>query len=283
MPRAVRSKQLPYLTEYVRYAADWEPSPWHENVSGKSIGIGLGVSLGIGGLVQFCLAVLGLAAQWGFSLAACSVAFAVFFVGMVVSGTRRAKDRDPLFEMRREATQVAGRLEACVARKRLHRDLSSDVAALLEQAATNWQRARTTLDSPYWRSADLPNHLRTVREQSLLSIDQGMQELLVLCATSVPTEPGNWSFGEVIDEAFGQDVFNSRNRVQAVAPLFDQSVGVAQKLQELADQVESLTRQLASQELIAGAPKPGSSLEATLQELRRLKDAEDELRQDLRT
>ena len=51
---------------------------------------------------------------------------------------------------------------------------------------------------------------------------------------------------------------------------------------ELADQVESVSRQLAGQELVTGAPKPGSALEATLQELRQLKQAEDELRQDLR-
>jgi hypothetical protein len=282
MPRADRSKQLPYLTQYIRYAADWQPSHWHENVSAKTVGVGLGISLGIGGIAQLCLAVVGLAAHWGLALAAASVSFAVFFVGMMVAETKRAQAKDPLLAMRREAKQVAERLEDCAGRKRLHRDLSVEVATLLEEAACNWHRARTTLESPYWKSAELPTHLRAVREQSLLAVDQGMQELLVLFSTSVPAKPGNWSIGELIDEAVGQDIFATRGRVEHISPFYDQGRSVAHKLMELADQVESVSRQLAGQELVTGAPKPGSALEATLAELKQLKQAEDELRQDLR-
>jgi len=244
--------------------------------------MGLGISAGIGGIVQLSLAVAGFAFEWPAALLAGSVAFGVFFIGMVASETRRAQAKDPLLEMKREAKQVAERLEACVGRKRLHRDLSVEVATLLEEAALNWHRARAALESPYWKSADLPTHLRAVREQSLLAIDQGMQELLVLFSTSVPAKPGNWSLGELVDEAVGQDVFTTRGKVEHISPFYDQGRSVAYKLMELADQVESVSRQLAGQELVSGAPKPGSALEATLQELRQLKQAEDELRQDLR-
>jgi len=260
----------------------WESSIWHEDVSAKSICVGLGMSAGIGGIVQFCLAIVGLGTHWGLAIAAATAAFAVFFVGMTVSKTRRARENDPLLEMKREAKQVAERLEACVRRKRLHRDLSAEVSTLLEEGARDWHRARAALESPYWKSAHLPTHLRAVREQSLLAIDQGMQELLVMFATSVPAKPGNWSIGERIDEAVGQDIFSSRGRMDHKSPFHEQGRGVAHKLMELADQVESVSRQLAGQELVTGAPKPGSALEATLQELRQLKQAEDELRQDLR-
>ena len=282
MPRIDRSKPLPYLTQYIRYAANWEPIHWHDNVSAKSVGIGLGISAGIGGIVQLCLAVAGLAHFWAIALSAALAGFTVFFIGMVVSETRRARDRDPLLEMKREAKQVAERLEACVGKKRLHRDLSVEVSTLLEEAAFNWHRARAALESPYWKSASLPPHLRAVRDQSLLAIDQGMQELLVLVSTSVPATPGRWSFGELIDEAVGQDIFATRGRIEHISPFHDQGRGVAFKMKELADQVESVSRQLAGQELVTGAPKPGSALEATLQELRQIKQAEDELRQDLR-
>lgn len=282
MRRFDRSKQLPYLTEYIRYAANWEPSHWHENVSAKSIGVGLGISSGIGGIVQFCMAVVGLGGHWAVSVWAFILSFVVFFIGMAVSETKRARDKDPLLMMKREAKQVAERLEVSAGRKRLHRDLSVEVSSVLEGASMNWQRARVALDSPYWKSADLPAHLRAVRDQSLLAVDQGMQELLVLFATSVPATPGNWSIGELIDEVAGQDIFATRGRVEHISPYFDQGVGVAHKLRELADQVESVSRQLAGQELVTGAPKPGSALEATLQELRQLQQAEDELRQDLR-
>ena len=282
MPRPDRTKQLPYLTQYIRYAANWEPSRWHENVSAKMISVGMGISLGIGGIVQLCLAGVGFSALWGLSIAAASVAFGVFFIGAMVSETRRARANDPLLELRREAKQVAERLEVCVSRKRLHRELSIEVSTLLEQASFNWHRARATLESPYWKSAELPAHLRAVREQSLLAIDQGMQEMLVLFATSIPAKPGTWSFGELIDEAVGQDIFSTRGRLEPISPFYDQGRSVAFKLKELADQVEQVSRQIAGQELISGAPKPGSALEATLQELRQLKQAEDELRQDLR-
>ena len=132
------------------------------------------------------------------------------------------------------------------------------------------------------RAADLPAHLRAVRDQSLLAIDQGMQEMLVLFSTSVPAKPGNWTFSEVVDEVMGQDMLTTRGRIEHLSPFYDQGRGVAGKLHEMADQVETISRQLASQELITGAPKPGTALESTLAELRQLKQAEDELRQELR-
>jgi len=199
-----------------------------------------------------------------------------------ITQTRRSREEDPQLELKREAKQVARRLDASANKKRLHRDLSTEVQALLEEAARNWHRARSALESPYWKSAMLPTHLRAVRDQSLLAIDQGMQEMLVLFATSVPSKPGNWSFGEVVDEIAGQDIFSTRGKAEHISPYYAQGRGVAAKLFELADQVESVSRQLAGQELITGAPAPGSALEATLAELRQLKQAEEELRQDVR-
>jgi hypothetical protein len=280
MRRADRSKQLPYLTEYIRYAADWRPSPWHAELTGKVVGLGFGISAAIG----FLSTIFARAGdQWAVGITAATLSLTVYVLGIYgISESRRSKDVDPLLQLRRDAKQVAGRLEACVNRKRLHRELSSEVARLLEEASMNWHRARAALESPYWKTADLPAHLRAIRDQSLLAIDQGMQELLVLFATSVPAKPGNWSFGEVIDEALGQDIFATRGKVEHISPFYDQGRSVAYTLMELADQVESVSRQLAGQDLITGAPKPGSALEATLAELRQLKQAEDELRQDVR-
>jgi len=280
MRRIDRSKQLPYLTEYIRYAVDWLPSHWHDELTARSVGLGVGIA----SLIGFVAMVFtGPGLHWTVAILATLSSFSAYMLGMVaITETRRARDKDPQVELRREAKQVAQRLEACLDKKRLHRDLSTEVSCLLEEASRNWHRARSALDSPYWKSAELPAHLRAVREQSLFAIDQGMQEMLVLFATTVPAKPGKWSFGELVDEAVGQDVFASRGRLEHISPYYEEARSVAGKLLELADQVESVSRQLAGQELITGAPKPGSALEATLAELRQLKQAEDELRQDLR-
>jgi hypothetical protein len=277
MARVKGSKPLPYLTEYIQYAADRPSDHWHAQVPPKAIALGVLIS----GIVGLITAISARPSSFGFLGAA--LAFGVYFLGMyALEATRLAKDKDPMLQLRREAKQVAERLEACVGKKRLHRDLSVEVATLLEEASKNWHRARAALESPYWKSADLPGHLRSIREQSLLAIDQGMQELLVLFATSVPAKPGNWSFGELVDEAVGQDIFATRGRLDHISPFYEQGRSVAYKLVEMADQVEAVSRQLAGQELISGAPKPGSALESTLAELRQLKQAEDELRQDIR-
>ncbi len=277
MRRLNQSKQFPFLMKYIEYAMDWHPPDLSDVLTPKAILPGIGISFIIGLFVEL------LSQSFIGGLAAGVVTFLVYLLGMYgIAETRRARQPDPQREVRREAKQVAQKIAVCAAKKRLHRDLSIEVGSLFEEAARNWHRARTALESPYWRAADLPSHLRLVREQSLQAVDQGMQEILVLFATSVPDRPSNWSFGEVVDEIVGQDVFASRGQVAHISPFFVQGRSVAGKLLELADQVESVSRQLAGQELISGAPKPGSGLDATLQELRQIKQAEDELRQDIR-
>ncbi len=280
MSRARRSKQLPYLTEYIRYAVSWRHRRWNLDLSPATIGLGAAISLILG---LFAVALDRTLHPWVIFFPAGAMSFALYTAGAYgFSLKHRNREPDPEIQLRREAKQVADRLEQCLDAKRLHRDLSIEVSALLEEASRNWNRARAALGSPYWRRADLPAHLRAVREQSLLAIDQGMQEMLVLFATSIPDKPSSWSFSELVDEVLGQDVFASRGRLDHISPFFDEARGVAGKLKELADQVESVSRQLAGQELITGAPRPGAALDVTLSELRQLKQAEEELHQDLR-
>lgn len=280
MRRARGPKPYPYLTEYIQYAIDWHPQQLQKEFSPKAVLFGLLLSMLVGTISTIATTLAGTGA---IGMVVCAPAFGLYMLGMyAVWQTRRARKPDPQRELRREAKQVAQRLAGCAARKRLHRDLSVDVASLLEEASRNWNRARSALESPYWRSAELPSHLRIVREQSLQAIDQGMQELLVLFATSVPERAGDWSIGEIVDEVVGHDIFATRDRIDHLSPFYDQGREVAFKLRDLADQVEGISRQLAGQELITGAPKPGTALEATLAELRQIKQAEDELRQDIR-
>ena len=279
MRRANRSKQAPFLTEYIRYAVDTQGNGWFQDLPPFTIALGVGISLLLGGAAMLIIR------AWDGTpfIEVASATFGVYMLGAYgISYKRKSKEADPQVELKREARQVAQRLDHCMHEKRLHRDLSNEILSLLEEASRNWHRAKSALESPYWKRADLPSHLRAVREQSLVAIDQGMQEMLVLFSTSVPKEPGKWTIGELADEVIGQDVFASKGRLNHSSPYYQEAHGVTGKLLELADQVESVSQQLAGQELITGAPKPGSALEATLAELRQLKQAEEELHQDLR-
>ncbi len=279
MKRGNRTKQLPYLTQYIEWAVDWR----------RGLGGGITPPMIISGV--FISAAVGVIAtalgggihSVGGGLFAGAITLFGYLLGAYgMSQKRSAREPGPA-RLKREAKQVAERLENIKDKKRLQRDLSTEVCSLLEEAARNWHRARTALDSPYWRRADLPTHIRSARDQSLLAVDQGMQEILVLFATSIPVKPGKWTWTEVVDEVVGQDMLTTRGRLDHLSPFYDEGRAVAGKLYEMAEQVETVSRRLAGEELIAGTPKPGSALEATLVELRELKQAEDELRQDLRS
>jgi len=278
MPRPNRTPQLPYLTEYIQWAVDWRRA-WLLGITPAIIGTGIAISAAVGVIAAI---LSGGMVSAGGGLAAACVSIVGYMFGAHGMTVKRNRIEPAQIRLRREARQIAERLEAILDKKRLHRDLSIEVSSVLEEAARNWNRARAALESPYWRRADLPSHMRSAREQSLLAIDQGMQELLVLFATSIPNKPSRWSWTEVVDEVIGQDFFTTKGRLDHISPFYSEGRNVAEKLSEIADQVEAVSRRLAGEELISGAPKPGSSLEATLAELRQLSQAEDELRQDLR-
>ncbi len=45
--------------------------------------------------------------------------------------------------------------------------------------------------------------------------------------------------------------------LQVLSPFYEEGLGVAGKLRELADQVDETSRRLVSEQLILGAPRPG--------------------------
>jgi hypothetical protein len=166
-------------------------------------------------------------------------------------------------------------------KKRLHRDLSPDVAAVLEEAAVQWARARAALESPYWLRGDLSPQLEQARENSMKAVERSMQELLTLFSTAVPETPGSWNFAEVVDEVVGKSVFSTPPQ-HRFTPFHNDAIRMVEQLSLLADESERISRQLVSDPDIIGESRPGSRLEATLAELRQLRVADEELREDLR-
>lgn len=281
-----RQNRLPHLSGYIRYAASWRQRGWNLDLPPRMLKLGAIVGLVVAGLAGFGTW-LSRSGSVGLAAAVGGVALVLTLAVFALSAFRISlrhddKQLEPEVRLRREAFQIVERLEQLLDSHRLERDLSLEVTSLLEESARNWDRVRSALESPLWRRAELPAQFRAVREQSLLAVDQGMQELLVLFATSIPEEPGQWKFAEVVDEVVGRDFLTKRGGFGHISPFYVEGRRVADKLLELADQVDDMSRRLAGEALVLGAPRPGAALEATLAELRQIKQAEDELRQDLR-
>jgi len=270
--------RLPFLADYVRYAVSWRQRRWNLDLSARTVAGGIATSLGVG--IAVALSGHGLASI----LAGIACSAATFIVVMLfafrASLRSRNAQQEPEVLHRRQAFQVAERLEKLLDARRLSRDLSFEVSTLLEESARNWQNVRTMLDSPYWNRADLRPALRSVRDQSLVAVDQGMQEMLLLLATNVPNKPGQWTFAELFEDVSGKNLFGARAKVEHLSPFYDEARYVAEKLKELADQVEEASRTMVGEALVEGAPRPGSALEVTLSELKQIKEAEAELSRD---
>jgi hypothetical protein len=273
-----KPKQLPYLADYLTHAASEKPG-WVPN---SSVLTDLASSTVVGGGVGF--ATMMVAGQnWVAGLVAGVSCFIVHAVGAARLSRYAAKTRplEDRVQLERNAREVIRRMQASMNRRRLHRDLSVDAASILEEAACHWSRARASLLSPYWTRQDLSPHMQGMRDQSLDTIERTMQELLVLYTTTIPTEPGNWNLAEVVDEVFGKNVFSSGPE-RRINPFHEEAVNLVQHLRELADEAEHISRQLVSDSAYGSQSRPGASLEATLADLRSLREAEEELRKDLR-
>jgi hypothetical protein len=120
-----------------------------------------------------------------------------------------------------------------------------------------------------------------VRENALKAVDRSMQELLILFSTAVPESPGNWSIAEVADEVLGKSVFAGAPH-RRFTPFHDDALRLVDQLSQMGDEAERVSRQVVSDPNLSGDSRPGQRLEDTLAELRQMRVAEDELRQDTR-
>lgn len=273
-----RPKNLPYLAEYLNHAMSVRLKvPSMPNMGIEMIG-----SAAVGTLVGVVTTLAASGAQVVAGVVAGICAFAISAVG-AIRYAKAANTPIPLSEdlqLQKDAREVVVRMHALLQKRRLHRDLSPDVGGILEEAACQWSRARSALLSPYWNRPELSLHTQTVRQQTLAAADRGMQEMIVLLGTTVPEQPGSWNLAEVVDEVVGKNVFASAP-LHRFSPFFEDGVRLVERLKDLADESEFIARQLVSDPDIGSVVKPGTSLEATLADLRSLRQAEDELREDL--
>lgn len=281
-----RQKQLPFLSEYLNALIT------RGRVDGGRLGIAgaiMGVGGGMAGAALGILAGTGILQMSGPAIAASVIGlqaamwsgFGIFYV----SEKRKATEKIPNRELLKEVQPLAAQMHTSLMRRRLHRDLAPTAAALLEEGARQWARIARALSTAFWQDEELADHWKTIRDHAAAGSDRAMLELLLLLQTSFRPNSGpqGWQ-AAVIDvvESFGGTVEIERGD-DLLPVTFDQARELLAMMAELADEVERSSRELISSGVEAADDKLRSRLAIgqTLQELRAVREAEDELRQNL--
>ncbi len=181
-----------------------------------------------------------------------------------------------------DVAETATRMNACLDRSRLHRDLGQPVMTLLEDCARHWAEIRHAMGTPYWQSDDVPPHYRALRNQVLIAADRTMDETILLFRDVLPDDPSKSDVKGFVGEFIQEAVFGGARPRAHLHPGFGKARVTADKLRDLAAEVSSMTRQ-ASEEL---GPRievnASSALDHCIGELKSIQQAESELRQSLR-
>lgn len=186
-----------------------------------------------------------------------------------------------------EAAEANELLADALRRGKLHRITGDSTTVLLEECARHWSRVRQALESPFWTSPNLPPHYKSVREQTARAADRAMDEAVVMLhhELEVPYRAGvadRMSLSEFVEGVFGVQIPDPNSR-SGPLPLSYQAVRqLAVKLRDLADGVESLTLEVAQDPSVQSEFKADTALDMAISDVRSIRQAEDELRQNLR-
>lgn len=235
-------------------------------------------------------AAIGLTSVWGVFTAGATLlqqpglaipaAMLTFGLGALLA---KGQKQEPTAKERRqdEAREVGLRMQRCLELRRLHRDLDENSMLILEECANHWSRVYGVFGSGFWNDPDLPATYASARRQALNAADEGMEDVLLLYGPMLPSEVGGRQAMDYVEEALETYVF--RGQVPASHPpaAFHQAHQIALKLGDLADEAERIANDLHRERLSATTPT-STSLDASLGELRAIRHAEDELRQNLR-
>jgi hypothetical protein len=190
---------------------------------------------------------------------------------------------DPLEAEAAEANQL---LNEALKRGKLHRVAGEPTTNLLEECARHWSRARLALDSAFWSSTSLPPHYKSVRDQTSRAADRAMDEAVVLLHNELemPYKAGladKFSVSELVEGIFGVQLPDPNSALAPLPFAYHSVRQLAEKLRDLADNVENLTREVAEDPLIRSEFHADTALDLAISELQSIRQAETELRQNI--
>jgi len=265
-----KAKQYPYLAEFLNYVARQHPPI--QAPSGLSV-----LAMGIGAI---CFT-LG---AWGVPGQVLLMLFGALAVGAgLFMQHRKPPELTPEHRRKLAAREVGIRMRQMIDQRRLHRDIDEGSLVLLEESARCWNRAHAALGSAYWTSDNLPVTYVAARRQALAAVDDAMDDILLLYQNHVPDQVTSRPAVDYVEEALETFVFKGKTSHRMPPPAFDAAREIAEKLRMLAEEAERLGQQGARQAGLPDVQIPGRSLDVALSELRTIRQAEEELRQDLRS
>ncbi len=277
MTRRARTKNLPHLHEFLEESAA-NPIGF-DGFAGST----LMAAAVLSGVVGFGL--LELLGPFRAVLLTALVVLPVLVVG--ISAIRsKMRPRKSVEESRREQSALLyrGLWREAQQTKKLHRRLNPMAAALLEESASNWLRVKRSLAGPLWQSDQLPAHWRQVRDRSLWAAGHAMSDLGILVQPYLRQLEGpKPGFAQVVDDIV-EAMMPSEAPLPAVELLpaeFDPARRVAERLKLLASEVELASRELVLEPSATQHMGSTEAIEGILGELRAIRQAETELRQQV--
>lgn len=275
-----RSKYLPNLSEYLDTRDAKVKSPQGERMSNVAFWVAWPIISTIG--------YFGLDRITSLSQGAC-VAIAVFAIGLTLSIAiaggvlENANQKERAAHKRLASSEdVHGMLKKAQAESKLHKNIDANAAALLEESARQWLRIHSALNGPIWTSSDLPEHWLKMKDQLRGAANQAMDDVLLLLRSSYNKQPksSDWqtSVADFLETFFGVP---TEQEPGYLPPEFESARTTAQKLVELAVQVEETAKRMARDKSVHQEYSSTTAIDLALSNLKDIHTAESELRQQL--
>ena len=202
-------------------------------------------------------------------------------IAIVLMRTKKAELYTPEIESRLEAHRLFGAMRKMLTLNRLHRDLSESTLTLLNEISRTRLETKQLLESPYWRQPTLPDTYCQLRDQAITATDQAMMDAVLQFRATIPTEIHGRKPGDYLNEALETFLKVQKPPVPGGDIGFDAAFKIADKLQQMRNELEKMTVKGESEAMFSPADIPGGMLDVTMSEIRTIQQAEEELRQGL--
>ncbi len=277
-----KSRSTPYLQDYVRHLMKSDLTGMNKIWGNAGLVAGFGAAGTMGAVILESSGAVGSWYTPGVLLIGVFGTLAVAG-GYVWNAVRRRKP-NPAQALLAEAMEVATRLQTSINQRKLYREMHPAALDLLEESARCWKRVTDAVDGPFWRSEQLPAHYQGVREQSRVSAERAMMEILINLRSAVRPIAQPQTVIEGVQAFLDTVGINIGTDYKSDDPLpegFPAAAKVAHDLAQLAREVE----QASVQAIKSASPSSIDSSEnirQTLEDLKNIKRAESELEQELR-
>lgn len=226
------------------------------------------------------------------------------FLGLLLAGmvvvtlTAMARKRrflsDPSEQRRRLVFKTGSEIRDLEIQRKLHQWMDPIALQLLEAGAFHWTRIETALSGPQWGTKDLPFYWSQLKSQVKQASNEGMADLLILTRNCVgpPQKDRKADIQGIVESFVGLDIADAVRGFQEMAKsdwtayahqspqaeaIAIHGRRIAEKLSELADDVESKASEIALESAASGGFQSLDALDGVLGELRTVRQAESEL------